>query len=254
MKNIILALLITVLLVITGCGTSEQNTWNQVKENKKLVVGMSADYKPFEFQNEKGEIVGFDIDILNAITDKLGVELEIVNTNFDGLIPGLKSKKYDIVMSAMTITDERKGAVNFSDPYFDASQVIAIKADNDAIKNPEDLEGKVVGVQLGTTGDLEASKIKDLEDIKRFNVIPEAFIALKNGQIDAIVNDLPVTKAYIKDNPEVKIVGKPLTVENYGIAFRKNDEQLLAKINEGLKKIREEGIYDKIYKKWNENE
>ncbi len=251
MKRLVLIMLVIGLLFMVGCSNTEQTTLEQVKEDNTLVVGMSADYKPFEFQDKDGNIIGFDIDILKAITEKLGVELELVNTGFDGLIPGLNSKKYDIIMSAMTITEKRKEAVNFSAPYFDASQVVAVKAENDEITGVADLNDKIIGVQLGTTGDLEASKLDSLKEIKRFDVIPEAFIALKNGQIDAIVNDLPVTKAYVDENPDVKIVGEALTVEQYGIAFRKDDQKLLAEINQALAGIKTDGTYQEVYNKWN---
>jgi len=231
-------------------GDDEQATWDKIKEEGELVVGMDAAYKPFEYQDENGEIVGFDVDILKAITDKLGVELDLQNTSFDGIIPGLQAKKYDLIMSAMTITEDRKKAVNFSDPYFDASQVIAIMEDNNEIKGVDDLQGKVIAVQLGTTGDLEVSEMKGIKEIKRFDTIPEAFIALQNRQVAAVVNDLPVTKAYIKEHPEVKVVGEALTIEQYGIAFRKADTKLMEKINEALIELKQEGTYDKIYAKW----
>ncbi|GAB6100067.1 transporter substrate-binding domain-containing protein [Halanaerocella petrolearia] len=250
MKKILLFSLLIGLLVVTGCGQQETSTWSQVKEEGKLVVGMSADYKPFEYPNKDNEIVGFDVDILKAITDELGVELKLKDTAFDGLIPGLKTNKYDIVASAMTITEKRQKAVNFSDSYFDAGQVIAVTADNNQIKKPADLKGKTVAVQLGTTGDLEVSEMDGIKKIKRYEKITQAYIELKNGRVDAVVNDKPVTKAYIDKNPEVKMVDEPFTSEKYGIAFKKGDKKLLEKVNGALKKIKENGTYDEIYDKW----
>ncbi|MGM0502189.1 MAG: transporter substrate-binding domain-containing protein, partial [Bacillota bacterium] len=137
-----------------------------------------------------------------------------------------------------------------TDQYFNAGQVVAVMADNNDIKGPEDLEGKKVGVQLGTTGDLKVSEMDNIDSIKRYEKIPQAFIDLKNGRIDAIVNDLPVTAAYIMSNSEVKIVGEPFTTEHYGIAARPDDDELLNKINTALKEVKENGTYDEVYNKW----
>mgnify|MGYP006294561971 CR=1 FL=1 len=241
--------LITVLLA-AGCGGQQTTTWDQVKEKGELVVGMSADYKPFEYHDEDDKIVGFDVDVARAIADELGVELKLKDTAFDGIIPGLKSKKYDMIMSAMTITEKRKKAVDFTDSYFDAGQVIAVKKGNNQIKGPKDLEGKAVGVQLGTTGDLEVSEMDGIEKVKRYKKIPQAFIDLQNERLDAVVNDYPVTARYVQQNPEVKIVGEPFTSEKYGIAVRKGDDKLLTKVNEALKKIKENGTYEEIKNKW----
>ena len=249
MKKTILAMLVLMLVFTVGCG-GEQSTWEQIQEEGQLTIGMSADYKPFEYTDENGDIVGFDVDIAKAIGEKLGVEVKFVDTAFDGLIPGLKSAKYDLIMSAMTITEKREKAVDFTDQYFNAGQVVAVMEDNNNIKGPKDLDGKKVGVQLGTTGDLKASEMDDLAKIKRYEKIPQAFLDLRNGRVDAIVNDLPVTAAYIMKHPEVKIVGEPFTSEYYGIAARPGDDQLLKKINTALKEVKEEGTYDKVYNKW----
>ncbi|ADL11821.1 basic amino acid ABC transporter substrate-binding protein [Acetohalobium arabaticum] len=236
---------------VVGCtGTEEKTTFNEIKEEGKLVVGCSADYKPFEYPNEEGEIVGFDVELMEAVGEELGLEVEFKDTAFDGLIPSLKSKKFDVIVSAMTITDKRAEAVDFSEPYFNAGQVIAVKEGSTDIQGPEDLAGKVVGVQLGTTGDLEASEMEDIKQVKRYEKITQAFIELRNGRIDAVVNDLPVTAAYIMDNPDVEIIGKPFTEENYGIAMRPKDDELEQKINETIEKLRENGTYDEIYNKW----
>jgi len=250
MKKLVLSILVlTLAFAVVGCG-GEQDTWEQIQDEEKLTIGMSADYKPFEYTDEDGQIIGFDVDIAKAIGEKLGVEVEFVDTAFDGLIPGLKSGKYDLIMSAMTITEKRAKAVDFTDPYFNAGQVVAVTADNDNIQSVEDLEGKKVGTQLGTTGDLKVSEMENIEQIKRYEKIPQAFIDLNNGRIDAVVNDLPVTAAYILTNPEVKIVGKPFTTENYGIAARPGDEQLLTEINTALQEVKEDGTYDEVYNSW----
>jgi len=259
MKRFLVVLLGLILVVgVMGCSNSGGNdkqgkaktTFDQITAKGKIVVGTSADYKPFEYIDQDGKIVGFDVEIMKAVGKELGLKVEFVDTAFDGLIPSLKSKKYDVVVSAMTITEKREKAVDFTQPYFNAGQVIAVMDNDDSIKSPEDLTGKVVGVQLGTTGDLKASEMENLKEIKRYEKMTQAYIELKNGRIDAVVNDLPVTAAYIMENPDVKIVGKPFTDENYGIAVREGDDKLEKEINGAITKLKENGTYDEIYNKW----
>ena len=249
MKKIILAMLVLMLVFTVGCG-EKKNTLKQIEDEGTLTIGVTADYMPFEYINKDGDIVGFDVDIANAIATKLGVEVKFIDTAFDGLIPGLKSDKYDLIISAMTITEKREKAVDFTEPYFNAGQVIAVMKEDNNIKNLKDLAGKKVGVQLGTTGDLKASEMNDLAKVKRYEKVPQAYLDLRNGRVDAIINDLPVTAAYIMKHPEVKIVGEPFTSEYYGIAARPGDDQLLKKINTALKEIKTSGTYDEIYNKW----
>ena len=147
-----------------------------------LRVGTSADFPPFEFQDEKtGEYLGFDIDLIKAVGAAADMEVQIVNTAWDGLIPGLLTGNYDCIISAMTITDERMKAVAFSDPYFSAGQVIVTRADDTSIVTVEDLLGKAIAVQIGTTGDLAASDIEGAT-VKRFNLAPDAIQELLNGR------------------------------------------------------------------------
>ena len=250
MKKLLLSIFIVTLVFAVGCSSEPETTLDQVQQEGTLTIGMSADYKPFEYTDENGEIVGFDVDVAKAIGDKLGVEVEFVDTAFSGLIPGLKSDKYDLIMSAMTITEKRAKSVDFTNQYFNAGQVVAVMDDTQNIKSVEDLTDKRVGVQLGTTGDLEVSEMDNIEEIKRYEKIPQAFIDLRNGRIDAVVNDLPVTAAYILEHPEVKMVGEPFTTEHYGIAARPGDEELLQEVNGALKEIKEDGTYDEVYNKW----
>jgi ABC-type amino acid transport substrate-binding protein len=214
-----------------------------------LKVGTSADFPPFEFQDEKtGAYLGFDIDLIHAIGAAADMEVQIVNTAWDGLIPGLLTGNYDCIMSAMTITDERLKAVAFSDPYFSASQVIVTKADDSSIKTVEDLEGKKISVQIGTTGDLVASEIKGAT-VKRFNLAPDAIQEVRNGSVPACIIDLSVAEEISKEYKDIKF-GEPLTEEYYGIAIRKDNTELLNKINEALASIKASGEYDTIFAGW----
>ncbi len=245
---VILFLLIFLLsLPIFGASALER-----IKKACVLKVGSDVAYAPFEFM-EGDKPVGFDIDIANEIAKALGVKLQVVNTSFDGIIAALKAKKFDMIISAMTITEERKKEISFSIPYYDSGQIIVVRSDNKDIKSEKDLKGKIVGVQLGTTGEISAKKLKDqvgIKEIRSYETIPEAFMDLELGRLDAVINDLPVSLYYSKNNPKLKCVGKPFTKEQYGIAVRKEDTDLLKKINEILVNIKKSGKYKEIYKKW----
>lgn len=169
---------------------------------------------------------------------------------WDGIIPGLINGNYDIIVSAMTITPERAMAVDFTDPYFEASQVILVRKDNDSIKGPDDLKGKYVTVQIGTTGDLYVSD-SDVGRIGRFNTAPEALLEVSNGTADACVIDKGVAEEYVANNPDqVKIVGVPFTDESYGMAVRKGNKEILMKLNEAIAALKANGTYDAIYAKY----
>jgi peptide/nickel transport system substrate-binding protein len=213
-------------------------------------IGTNAEYPPFEFVDDAGEIVGFDIDLVKAIAEAGGFDYEMINTRWDGIFVALASGEFDGVASAATITEERKETVDFSDPYFNAGQVLAVKIGSD-ITGVDQLEGKRVGVQLGTTGDIWSTDNTQAE-VVRYDEITLAFQALAQGDVDAVINDLPVSADIIKANPEmeVEIIGDALTDEFYGIAVNKDRPEVLAAINEGLAAIKASGVYDEIYVKW----
>jgi polar amino acid transport system substrate-binding protein len=214
-----------------------------------LKVGTSADFPPFEFQDEKtGAYLGFDVDLIQAVGAAADMEVQIVNTAWDGLIPGLLTGNYDCIVSAMTITDERLKAVAFSDPYFSAGQVIVTRANDTSIQTVEDLEGKKISVQIGTTGDLAASDIQGAT-VKRFNLAPDAIQEVRNGSVPACIIDLAVAAEIAKEYDDIKF-GEPFTMEYYGIAMRKNNTDLIKKINRALASVKASGEYDKIYANW----
>jgi polar amino acid transport system substrate-binding protein len=214
-----------------------------------LKVGTSADFPPFEFQDEKtGAYLGFDIDLIHAIGAAADMEVQIVNTAWDGLIPGLLTGNYDCIMSAMTITDERLKAVAFSDPYFSAGQVIVTQAGDSSIQTVEDLVGKKISVQIGTTGDLAASEIQGAT-VKRFNLAPDAIQEVRNGSVPACIIDLAVAAEIANEYDDIKF-GEPFTMEYYGIAIHKNNSELIKKINRALASVKASGEYDTIYAHW----
>ncbi len=240
-----LVALVTMGIVLAVGGTG------LVAAAEVLKVGSDVAYPPFEYIDDKTKApVGFDIDLIKAIGKAMGAEIQIVNTAWDGIIPGLITGNYDLLISAMTITDERAAAVNFSDPYFSTGQVIAVKKGNKAIDAPADLSGKRVGVQLGTTGHFAAEKVKGAS-IRTFQTTPEAFLALKAGQVDAVVCDELVALEEIRANKgQVEVVGQPFTIEYYGIGVKKGRTDLLRRVNRALAQIKADGTYDKIYDKW----
>ena len=229
---------------------------DEIKKRGYLIVGTSADFPPFEFVDEKGNIVGLDIDIARKIAEALGVKLVIKDMDFDALIPALLSKDVDIVIAGVTITEERKKVVAFSIPYFEADQAVLVLKENTEIKSVDDLVGKKIGVQQGTTGDLWVTEnlvkkglIKE-EDVKRYGRITIALLELKKGTVDAVIIDKPVAQMYAKLDPSLKVAFVIKTGEKYGIVVRKEDKALLEIINKVLEELIKSGEMEKLIKKW----
>jgi polar amino acid transport system substrate-binding protein len=221
---------------------------------KVYVVGTDAAYAPFESQNEKGEIVGFDIEVLQAAATKAGIEVKFVNTPWEGIFNALGQGDRDMVVSAVTITEERKQTMDFSEPYFDAQQLIAVKETSKVAKFA-DLKRLKVGVQTGTTGDEAVTKLlgKNSTNIKRFESTPLALKELESGGVDAVVADNGVVIHYVANNPGGKfktVADKDFVPEQYGVAFKKGNSELQGKINQGLAAIKADGTYDQIYTKY----
>lgn len=234
--------------ILTGCGGDNAKK----ADEKTLKVACSADFAPFEFQEEGNkEYQGFDMDLIRALSKEMGYKVEISNIGFDGLIPALEAGNIDLIISGMTINEERKKNVLFSDPYYESGLTIVVRNDEKNIKGFKDLEGKKVAVQIGTTGANEAAKIKDCE-VKNFNVISECFMELKNGGVDAVINDRPVNDYYLMRTKSegVKPLSDKVTAEDYGMAMRKDNKELQEKVNAALKKLKDNGEYKKIYDKW----
>jgi polar amino acid transport system substrate-binding protein len=221
---------------------------------KVYAVGTDAAYAPFESQNEKGEIVGFDIDVVTAIAKKAGIEVKFINTPWEGIFNTLTQGDRDLLVSSITITDERKQTMDFSAPYFDAAQLIAVKMDSKITKF-DDLKKLKVGVQTGTTGDEAVSKLqgKTSTNIKRFESTPLALKELEAGGVDAVVADNGVVINYVTNNSggKFKTVSDPAFVpEQYGLAVKKGNTELLEKLNKGLADIKADGTYDQIFAKY----
>lgn len=221
---------------------------------KVYVVGTDAAYAPFESENEKQEIVGFDIDVVRAIAQKAGFEVKFVNTPWEGIFNTLQQGDRDLLVSAITITDERKQTMDFSNPYFDAHQLIAVKADS-KVARFEDLRKLRVGVQTGTTGDEVVAKLqgKNSTNIKRFESTPLALKELETGGVDAVVADNGVVSNYVANNTSAQfktVSDQSFQPEQYGIAVKKGNADLLGLVNKGLADIKADGTYDQIYARY----
>ena len=251
-------------LVLAACGKQEPPAPVAVVEPTPIAapapapmvvtVGTDAAYAPFESENEKGEVVGFDIEVVQAIAAKAGVEVKFLNTPWEGIFNTLAQGDRDMLVSAITITEERKQTVDFSDPYFDAQQLIAVRGDS-KIANFAALKKLKVGVQNGTTGDEVVSKLqgKGSANIKRFESTPLALKELEAGGVDAVVADNGVLVHYVNNNTDAKfktINDTSFETENYGMAVKKGNTELLAKLNKGLADIKADGSYDAIYTKY----
>ncbi|WP_036222553.1 basic amino acid ABC transporter substrate-binding protein [Mesoaciditoga lauensis] len=217
------------------------------------IVGTSADFPPFEYV-QNGKYVGFDMELINAIANVEGFKVQIRDMSFDSLIPALKAGVIDIAIAGMTITNERQKIVDFSDPYWYANQDVIVKKDSNF--NVTVLCGNhTIGVQTGTTGDLWVSDnlVKagylNKNNVKRYQSFIYSLQALLNGSVDANVLDSPVAERFAEMKP-VKIVATLVTGESYGIAVRKGNSELLAKINDGLKKVKSSGEMTKLIDKY----
>ena len=226
----------------------------QAPAAKVYVVGTDAAYAPFESQNEKGEIVGFDIDVVKAVAAKAGIEVKFVNTPWEGIFNTLAQGDRDFLVSSITITDERKQTMDFSSPYFDAQQLMAVKKDSKIAKF-DDLKKLKVGVQTGTTGDEVVTKLqgKESTNVKRFESTPLALKELEAGGVDAVVADNGVVVHYVANNTASSfktLADSSFAAEQYGLAVKKGNADLLAKLNKGLADVKGDGTYNTIYAKY----
>lgn len=273
-KNILSAIMLSSMLLLAACSSSSSDATTQAAdatsevaadqsspagesaatdgelklvEEGKLIVSTNAEFPPYEYY-DANEIVGIDIEIAQAIADKLGLELEVKDGAFDAIIAEVVSGKADIGIAGMTVTDERKQNVDFSDSYATGTQVIIVKEDSE-IKSAADLEGKSIGVQLGTTGDIMATDIKDSK-VEQYNKGMDAVQALSQGKIDAVIIDSEPAKFYEKEVSGLKILDEAFAVEDYAIALKKGNTALQSKINEALKELKAEGKIDEIIGKY----
>lgn len=227
---------------------TEGNTAVKTVTPGSLIMCTNAEFPPYEFHNGN-EIVGIDVEICNAIAEKLGLKLEIEDIAFDAIIPEIVSGKADLGAAGMTVTEDRKQNVDFSDSYAHATQVIIIREDSD-IAGPDDLKGKLVGVQQGTTGDLYVSADLGDDAVERYSKGMEAVQALTQSKVDAVIIDGETAKQYVKEVPDLRILDESYTDEEYAIAVQKGNTQLLDAINTAIGELKKDGTFDKIVEKY----
>lgn len=241
MKSLVKILCLALCLLMVGGIASAESA-------QKVIVGTNAEFPPFEYIADDGSFAGFDMDLIRAILEGIGVEYEIQTMDFDSLLPSLASGKIQISIAAMTIRDDRKENALFSEPYFHATQKIIVKADNDAIASEADLAGKTVGVQMGTTGDLYISDLVDYEaTVERYTKALDAVMDLARGRLDAVIVDEGVSTYFMEAIEGLKILDDTLSDEQYGIAMKLGEDEFMAKINEQLAKMVEDGTYDALF-------
>jgi polar amino acid transport system substrate-binding protein len=243
-------------MLAAGCGGGDDNGTTGGGGGggggEKLTVGSDVPYPPFEeFGKTKTEFKGFDVEVVEAIAAKIGREPEFIDTSFDTIFRDLAQGKFDMVASATTITDEREETVDFTNPYYlPSAQSIVVKKGASGLASAKDLEGKVVGVQQGTTGEEYVEEEIDTKELRSFPQGPDTIPALKAGTIEAVVIDRPVAENIIEADSDLEISGGIETEEQYGFVVQQGDEELLDELNEGLKEVIDSGEYETIYKKW----
>lgn len=236
------------LALLFGCSlTTLGKTSAKAAEEEKpvLTVGTNAEFPPFEYMNDNGEPDGFDMAVIRAIGEEEGFDVEITNMEFKSLIASLSTGSLDAVIAGMTVTPERQKSVDFSDSYYTATQSIIVTKDSD-IRSADDLVGKKVAVQEGTTGDLICSEIEDCK-VERYKKGTDAVVTLKNGAVDAVMIDDNPARNFVEQDPDtLTAFPDDSSTEEYAIAVAKGNTELLDKINDGMKKIRENGTFDRL--------
>ncbi len=253
LSALLLALAVAALVVFAaGCGSSSNSSTTGggggSGSGETLTVGSDIPYPPFE-QGKPGNYTGFDIELMEAIAEKIGRTAEFQDTSFETIFRDVAQGKFDAVISAATITPEREKAVDFSNPYYLSEQAVLVK-EGSSITGIGDLSGTVVGVQQGTTGQELAKEKAGASEVRPYPEGPDAVNALKAGTVEAVVIDAPVAQNAVEKSGGVEIAEKVPTEEDYGIAVAQGNTELLGEINQGLNEVEEDGTYATIYKKW----
>ncbi|MFH2130273.1 MAG: transporter substrate-binding domain-containing protein [bacterium] len=258
MKRIMWALL-SVMLVFTMSTTAvAEDVLDTIMKRGTLIVGLEAGYMPFEMRDKKGNIIGFDVDMTTAMAKAMGVKVEYVNTNWDGIIPALTTNKFDIIASGMTITQSRNLKVNFASPYITVGQTVLLSNKlAKKIKSYKQLNNPkyTVASKLGTTGEQAVKRMIPRAKYLAYETEQDGTMELINGRVDAFVYDLPFNSIMAGSKGKGKIVhlDKPFTFEPLGWAIRRDDPNFLNWLNNFMYQIRNDGTYDQIYAKWFKN-
>lgn len=240
-----------VFLVMSTSVQAEDNSWNNIKNKNKLVIGFCAQYPPFESKTASGEFEGFDVDLGKAIGAQLDVPVEFKDGEWQGLIAGMNKGDYDMLITCMSKTNARKNNANFSDPYYDHPEIIMVGKDNQTIRTRKDLADKTVGVQMATSSERTIEDMPGIcKEVKKYNYTTEALLDLKYNRIDAVVCGEPYAIMQIKKDPSFKILEDKLHKSDVVMVMPKGADALTEKINKSLAQLRQDGTYDDIYQKW----
>ena len=255
MKRFIAFLTMLTLALATLATPAFAGALEEIQKRGSLRVGMEPGYMPFELTNKKGEIIGFDVDMAKRMAKAMDVELELVSTAWDGIIPALLTQKFDVIMSGMTLTQQRNMQINFADPYIVIGQTILIRKElAGKVENYQDLNDPqfTLGSKLGTTGEQATKRMIPRAKYISYETEQEGILELVNGKIDAFIYDLPYNAAAFVQRGQGKLVhlDKPFTYEPLAWAVRKGDYDFINWLNNFLNQARNDGTYDKIYEKW----
>lgn len=252
-------LLIVSVLGISGCSKQSSETANtnqngvQTKEKGKLTVGFCATWPPFEYRNDKGELIGFDVDMGREIAKDLNMEAKFMDADWQGLVPSLQQGDYDILISCIDAREGRQNTTDFSDVYYQLKSTVVVQKTNTDINSVEDLAGKVVGVQLGTSDEQSAEKLNTthkFKELKKYKLPPDEFLDLRQGKIDAVIVGNTYAVYTIKSEGGFKMVGEPMDGCDIVMITRKDNPQLLQAVNKSLARMKQDGTYDNLVKKW----
>jgi len=259
--TILLALAASLLLALSaaGCGDDDDDDGGgggtetaasevELLKDGTLTVASDIPFPPFE-QGDPPDYEGFDIDLINEVAGRLELDTEIKDLPFDVLLQGRGGGRYDVAIAATTITPARERKIDFSDPYFNAEQSLLVRADGDVRSIDDVTSDTIIGSQDGTTGETYANENTDA-DVRPFQEIDDAYQALENGQVDAVLNDLPSTESVAEDNPDLEVVETFDTGEEYGLIFGQDQDALREQINGALQEIKDDGTLDELYRKW----
>lgn len=252
-------------LLLTGCGgtekekaatpepakQAEKNSWEMIKEKGVLVAGLDDTFAPMGYRDENNKLIGFDIDMGEELGKRLGVKIEWQPTQWEGVILALDSKRFDIILSGMTVTEERQKAINFSTPYVNDGLVMVVKKGATGFNTAADLKDKVVGTQGGSSGEEAVKKMEGLKDVKLYKTYPDAFNDLQVGRIPVLVCDAMTAGHYLgKRTDTFEVVGEQLTKEPMAIGIRKADVELKEAIDKALAEMQKDGTLTTISMKW----
>jgi polar amino acid transport system substrate-binding protein len=248
----LISLIVSVLTLSSVVfGASDDGSFEKIKAAGAIRIGVDDAFPPMEYRDEKGNLIGFDVDLADEIGRRLGIDILWVPTAWDGVILGLQAGKFDMILSTLTITNERAEKIDFSPPYIYGAQIIVVKQETKGINTLSDLKGKVVGTQLGSTGEVAAKKFGGFKDLKLYATYPEAFTDLAIGRIQALVVDEFVGRYYMtKQAGAYRVLEERLAEESIGIGFRKGDNAFQEGVCAAIDSIKEDDTYGKISRKW----